>query len=220
MAQCKNKAKSTQKRCRRRAVKGYKVCQVHGAGSPLQGRPGGRPPTKGKFYRYLPKDLGEKVIEASKDPDLLSLRNEIKLLDARLMQLIERVEEGGATTNWTDINTAWKTLQRSQGDPDATAAAIQSIQDIIARGLHDSMIWVDIRAVISDRGKLVRVEARRLVDMRQTITSERALALVLAMADIVMGELTEYREDGKVVDDVLQKKIAYQIRLLVNVNPD
>ncbi|MBN1249824.1 MAG: hypothetical protein JXC32_19335 [Anaerolineae bacterium] len=39
-------------------MKGYKVCRVHGAGSPNQGRPGGRPPTHGAYARHLkPEDL-------------------------------------------------------------------------------------------------------------------------------------------------------------------
>jgi len=58
MPQCRAKAKSTGERCRRAAVKGYPVCRVHGAGSPTQGRPGGRPPKHGAYARHLkPEEL-------------------------------------------------------------------------------------------------------------------------------------------------------------------
>jgi hypothetical protein len=49
--QCTAKAKRTGQRCRRYARRGYKVCIKHGAG---QGNKyGGRPPTHGRYSKFL-----------------------------------------------------------------------------------------------------------------------------------------------------------------------
>jgi len=71
MPRCTAMAKSTGKRCQRAAVADYPVCRVHGAGSPKQGRPGGRPRTHGVYARHL-------------NPDELATLAELKKLGAGL----------------------------------------------------------------------------------------------------------------------------------------
>lgn len=73
-------------RCRRRAVIGYPVCQVHGAGSPYQGRRGGRPMITGQYSKYKKEftDLSE-LIEAYKtDDNLCDMNQDVATLRALL----------------------------------------------------------------------------------------------------------------------------------------
>lgn len=87
--QCTATAKATGQRCKRLAVDGYNVCQVHGAGSPHKGRPGGRPIVHGRYSKHLPERLAGKFQDAMRDPNLLDLRSEVALLDIRIGELVE-----------------------------------------------------------------------------------------------------------------------------------
>lgn len=80
-------------RCGRRAVYGYNVCQMHGAGSPYKGRKGGRPMITGQYSKHREEftDLSE-LIEAYKSDDQLCDMNQDvatlrALLDLKLAQI-------------------------------------------------------------------------------------------------------------------------------------
>lgn len=93
---CSAKSKSTGKRCRSFAVTGYRVCRVHGAGSPKKGRKGGRPPEHGLYSEHLARDLGGVIDELRQDPHLtdglLDIAH-IRALTARSQTLLRGEEE-------------------------------------------------------------------------------------------------------------------------------
>lgn len=91
MAQCTAQSKRTGEQCRRHAVTGYSVCQVHGAGSPHQGRPGGAPPTTGRYSLAKQKALAAKVSQYLADPAPGDLRAELALLRALLQTYLDRL---------------------------------------------------------------------------------------------------------------------------------
>ena len=84
--QCSAKCKSTSQQCRRRAVKGKRVCTVHGGLTPA----GAASPhyRTGRYSKCLPARLTERYHEAQADKRLLELREEIALIDARLADLL------------------------------------------------------------------------------------------------------------------------------------
>lgn len=84
--QCQAKCKATGQRCRRRAVKGKRVCTVHGGLTPagtasIHYR-------SGRYSKHLPARLTERYQEAQTDQRLLELREEIALIDSRLSDLL------------------------------------------------------------------------------------------------------------------------------------
>jgi len=103
MAQCTVKSKQSGQRCKRYAVFGKTVCVIHGGKSP-----GGMasPNLKhGRHSKYLPKGLLEKYKTALADPELLQLHDEIALIDARLAEVLGKIEAGA------DASQTWETLQ-------------------------------------------------------------------------------------------------------------
>jgi hypothetical protein len=89
--QCAAKCKATGDQCRRRAVKGKRVCTVHGGLTPV----GSASPhyKSGRYSRHLPARLSERYSEAQTDKRLLELRDEIALVDTRLADLLPRVDD-------------------------------------------------------------------------------------------------------------------------------
>src|SRR5918992_3542816 len=96
--QCRAKSKRSQVQCRKAAVVGREVCSMHG-GKSLVG-PAVNTYRSGRHSRYLPVRMAAKYQEAEHDPELLSLRDQIALVDARLADLLARVDTGESGSLW------------------------------------------------------------------------------------------------------------------------
>lgn len=79
-------------RCKRRAVEGYTVCQIHGAGSPYKGRKGGRPLIHGRNSKKPSTPLQELVEQYKSDEELCNLDNDIALLRALLDIRVSQID--------------------------------------------------------------------------------------------------------------------------------
>lgn len=191
MPQCTAKVRKTGERCKRWAVTGYAVCQVHGAGS--KNKPGGRPVQHGRYSKYLPTRLVSRYQEAKDDPELLNLRDEIGVLDSRLSELLTRVDTGEASELWMKAHNAFHQFKI------ATAAKRQmeankyffELESILGEGLSDAAAWMEISSLIDQRRKLVESERKRLVEMQQMISVERAMILIGAIAAVIKENVTD-----------------------------
>src|SRR5579863_9488305 len=87
--QCAAHSKRSGSRCRKWAMRGHTVCRNHGALSP---RGVASPAFKtGRYSRSLPARLVGRYQEAVADPELLSLRDDLALIDSRTSALLQRV---------------------------------------------------------------------------------------------------------------------------------
>lgn len=91
--QCKAKSKRSGQQCQRHAMIGKTVCHMHGGKT----RGGMASPVlkHGRYSKFLPTHLMERYQESLNDSDLLSLREEIALIDARLSELL-----AGGVPDW------------------------------------------------------------------------------------------------------------------------
>jgi hypothetical protein len=93
MAQCTATNKRTKEQCRRRAVNGYTVCTVHGAGTRKRVEAGlrkmpGAPIKHGHYSNQFKENVLQKIEDFRTDPDLEKLDFEI----AYLKSLLPRIE--------------------------------------------------------------------------------------------------------------------------------
>jgi hypothetical protein len=185
--QCTATVYKTGQQCKRRAVTGYKVCQVHGGKTP---RGVASPHYKtGRYSKVLPARLAARYIESQADPRLLELRDDISLLDARLEDLLARVDTGESGALWGKLLTAKTELASISGtSAEATLkrqALMGYILDLITKGHADHQAWRELGGVLEQRRKLVESERKRLVEMQQVVTSERMVILIGQMVTII-----------------------------------
>ena len=196
MVKCKAKARSTGKRCRRYVVSGYEVCQVHGAGSPKQGRPGGVNKTLkagGRYSKHLPTRLAARYDEARSDSAILELRDDVALLDTRLGEILENLQDGDTRKLWQELGKHWADFEQAAAKKDTTRQkeAIVSMGRAIKRGNAIYANWGEVYNVADQRRKTVESERRRLVEMQQMITSERAMLLMGAILSVIQRHVTD-----------------------------
>lgn len=189
MAQCEARSKQSGQRCKRAAAPGRNVCAIHGGKSPR----GLASPstTHGAYSKALPSRLLADFETARADPELLELRTQIGLVDARIVDVLRLVDSGESGSRWRDLNAAWKMYRDGvkAKDPDAMAAALGSVGQAIDAGEGDWRAWREVATLVEQRRRLVDTERRRLVDLRQLVTSEQLLLVSHALLKVVLDHV-------------------------------
>ncbi len=102
--QCSGTSKRAGRQCQRHAVPGMMVCKYHGGRTPTgMGSPHFR---HGRYSKYLPTGLVNRYVTARTDPELLSLRDEIGLVDTRITEVLTSTSDSAAT-----LAAVWETLE-------------------------------------------------------------------------------------------------------------
>lgn len=191
MSQCKATSKRTGERCKAQAVTGRELCYHHGGKSPAG--PAHPQYKHGRYSKHLPARLIERYAQSASDPDLLALREDIALVDARLSDLLARVDSGESGEAWKRAQDAVAGLQAGMDGNDVPRmlAAIEDLKKIIRRGLADYLAWQEVGAAIDRRERLVRSERRRLVEMQQVLTLQEGMMLFQRIGDLIEQYVTD-----------------------------
>ena len=165
-----------------------------------------------RHSKYIPGRLLERYQTAAADSELLELRQEVALVDARLSDLLQRVDTGESGKLWADVFSTWEDMKTAVAakDKKKQQQAAAKLDALISRGASDYQAWSEIQIIIEQRRKLVESERKRLVDMQQYITSQQAMTLVAAMIGIIKENVRDR--------DTLQN-ISTAVNGLVAANP-
>jgi len=200
--QCTATAKSTGERCRRRAVTGYNVCQVHGAGSPKKGRPGGRPPIHGRYSTRMPKDLVQVFEEMKKDPDLLALKDDLALIQLRLEELTSQLGDNDHEISHKLVSKLDTAI--SLGDWGTVIEVKEAMEE------HSDIVWKHIQDTLDSRNRLLDREFKRLKLIGEFISIPQFLALLNRIKSVIYKYVMP--------DD--RAKVAYEIRAMLGLTTE
>lgn len=175
--------------CNAQAIRGKRVCRVHGGLTPS----GLASPhyTHGRYSKALPARLAARYDEATTDPALLELRADVALLDARLADILTRVDTGESGALWTTLQNHRRDVLAAKrvGDSVAQAVALNALLETVGQGHADYRAWQEIGALLEQRRKLVESERKRLIEAQQTLTVEKAMLLIGAISGIIKAHV-------------------------------
>lgn len=185
-------------------------CRIHG-GKSLAGIASPTYQT-GRYSRYLPGRLLGRYAEAQANPALLELRDDISLIDARLGDLLSRVDTGESGALWQQLMQARLEVIACKrvGDTAGQTKALNTLLDLVGQGHADYRAWAEVGAVLDQRRRLVESERKRLVEMQQTLTVEKAMLLIGAIGGIIKAHVD---------DRAILAKISADISALVAAEP-
>lgn len=191
--QCTATSKRSGQQCRNAAVRGQRVCRMHGAHS-RKGAASGRF-VDGRYSKALPERLAARYAAAEADPELLNLRSEIALVESLITDALVTLDSGGAFTVFADLRRDWQQLLRLQaaGKTAEAGVVLKQIGEGIATGASAGQTLDALTRLIDQRRKLVESEQKRLVAMQQILTTEQAMTFV----GVVMGAVKAHVTDAK-----------------------
>lgn len=177
-------------------------CRIHGGKSPVG--IGSARYTTGRWSKYMPAHMMTRYQEAMEDEELLALRQDIAVLDARVMELFGHITTGESETGWEAAKEALVEVRVaiSKQDPDLMSQALNALQEIIFKGSDDYKIWAEIQSTMEQRRRFIESERRRLLDMEQLITAERAVLFTGALLEIIKQHVTDRPTLAKIANDV------------------
>jgi hypothetical protein len=191
MQRCGAKNKQNGGTCENWVVRGRTRCRLHG-GKALVGSacPHFR---SGRYSAYLPERLRERYEQAEGDAELLSLKSEVALTDARLIDLLARVDTGESGQLWANLKKAHEEFKvyRLARDVPKMNVALAKIEALLDSAVQDHTAWGEIGTLIEQRRKLTESEAKRLITLQQMLTTEEAMALAYRLVDIVTRHVTD-----------------------------
>lgn len=144
---------------------------------------------------YKHRELTSKVQKAMKDPELLSQRATLALLQVRTMELINNIDTEEAQMRMTHLRRAWNHYKsvRIPGES-IEMAAYKKLDAIITGAISDFESWEQIFVAMELNRKVSESETKRLVVMNQVINAEDVMDLIFKLLDVVKDTIRDPRQ--------------------------
>lgn len=182
LLQCKARRRDgSGERCGKWAIRGREVCRLHGGKSPAPGP--SHPSWKNGRYTKLPTGLLERYWYGMRDPALLSTQAEIATLDARVNDLLGKIDKGDGIEDWAtaqDLMRACLSAQ-AEGDPELLEESIAELAKVLFS--HDTEdVWSEVRRFWDLRRKLVDSERKLRETAQQNVPVGQVLSFMSNVA--------------------------------------
>lgn len=167
-------------------------CRIHGGKSPAAGPQ--HPNWKTGYYsKAVPDYIRERIKAGDSDPQVLSHRRDLALLDARLDKLVERLDEGGSTRLWMRLKAEWQAMLEAREAQDMTrlAKALDIIGEVINSGVDEEQAWRELRDVVKDRRDQATHEHKRTLELSQAIRPDELGAMAVRIGNLIRREVTD-----------------------------
>jgi hypothetical protein len=204
MAQCERIIESTGERCRGLAVTGRPFCYHHDDTGSRTQHGFAHPAFKhGKYSRDLPSRLLSRYEQSIADPELAAMTHEIGVLDARIGELLNRIDKGEAGALWSQL-TQMSTEAAAYAASDTADGLILAgglwaeMAKLIKRGASEWKAWDSVVNLMEERRKIVDTETKRKERERRSMDYKQAIILVSTIRQIIFEEAQRYVLDAAI----------------------
>ena len=177
---CEAKTRTTGTPCKRYPMSNGR-CYLHG-GKSLAGpaHPGWK---HGKYSKYFRGDNQKRYDSLLNNPDILSLREEIALIELRISELLDKDEEGDSVKIWSDLDKEYKKLLTSirRNDVTAQTRSLGVMGGLIERANGYNDRWDEVVTLAEQKSRLVEREQRLEVHAGTTVVYDVVLAMLSAV---------------------------------------
>ena len=169
-------------------------CRFHGGATPAAGptHPSYVHGKSSKFMEALPAHLKEGYEASTGDPDVLSVRSEMGLMDTRMLELIERLTTGESKDMLESLADKLHDMDDEMGLEEPNIASlggmVVSMKRMIKRRRSDRGTWEEIRDTAEGRRKLSDTE-RKLLEAKQAAIDAAELRAIMAF---ILGSVKEH----------------------------
>ncbi len=171
--------------CPQNKAAGRNRCRMHGGAQPVMSA---SPQYQGKGRsKYLPRELRGQYEEIMARPDLLSLRNEIGLVQLRVQQLTEQLSTKASQAVFDDLGDLWEAYKQAgaAGDGDKAVALQTALDAKVREGAAIGQKWRELIGTAKDKAHLARLEMENMIDAHQMISVERVILMISELGDLV-----------------------------------
>lgn len=138
--------------------------------------------------KYPLMNLAGKYLELKDDAVLNSVRPLMDILDARIVQLLDRVTDEESDQRWKNLLDAFDTFERHYSIPldGKEREAFNTLKHHFEKAYHDYMSWQDIYKAMEEYRRMAETETKRLKDMNAMMTVEDGMKLTAGLLAAIM----------------------------------
>ena len=161
--------------------------------------------------KLFPLSLASRYEQAINDPELMSHRQDLGLIEVRIEQLMKRMQNDEQPDRWKDLQQRFSELKFAQIENDTAGFAnvCGLIETIFKDIQEDYAAWDQIMDILELRRKINESELKRLIAMNQMISAEDAMKLVAQLLAAIKRNMSSNR-----TFEEMYKGIAYEFNLL------
>lgn len=139
----------------------------------------------GRYSKHLPTRLYERFAESQADPMLFELRSEVSLVDTRISELLQRIENKGDSTElWKRVEADYQKLHESimgASEPQEVLFKLGELGKTVRDGTGDWATWSEIARMVEQRRRLVESERMHQKQMQQLVSIDQMMLLAGAL---------------------------------------
>jgi hypothetical protein len=156
-------------------------CRMHG-GASLRGTD--LPQFKhGRYSKSVPDRLVARYEEALSDEERHDLRDEIALSEAKVADLLSKMDSGESDSGWIYLKGLADRMRRAKEGE--RASLLSEILRTIREGAGESLAWQDTERWMARKQRLVEGDLRVAQVKQEMVSAEEVMALVAALVDAV-----------------------------------
>jgi hypothetical protein len=131
--------------------------------------------TNGRYSKLLPARLQARYQEATTNPRLLSLHDDLAAAEARLGDLFQRVDTGESGALWKELRATVEALTAAVTAKQVARVNthLSTLERLVAQGSDDYQAWDEIQKLWVTRCRLTETEAKTLINMQQMVTAQQ-----------------------------------------------
>jgi len=188
---CGARSKRTGNPCQQPAMPNGR-CRLHGGKTPS-----GPASPNFKHGRYskvkLPDGFLEKFEEQKNDTELLAISEDIMLLNARLVELLEKINNEESEERWAKTKEQYKLLVDGLNRKDQVSqrAALAELGHLLRDGDKDYMVWNDIIRTMNARNRMVAQETKRRLEMHALVSADQVMSFVATIMHAIKAHVKD-----------------------------
>lgn len=158
----------------------------------------------GRHSKWLPAHLLATYEAGLADPELLALKDEIAVIDARIAEVGARLSTGESASAWEAVRAGHRAILDGmrESDPAKLRDGLQGVGDALARADAEAEVWAALYDLFDQRRKLVDGE-RKLEEVKQQfITANELVTLVAALVDVLRRHIADPKTLGAISTEV------------------
>jgi len=183
-------------------MRGKTVCMMHGGKTP---RGHSLPQTKtGRWSKDLPTRLSSLYNEIETDASLLSLRDDIRLVDAMIRDKFSKIDANESSKSWELMRKAVDDLETAMDKEDYAGCrkAMRAMRDVIDMKVAHYAAEGEIRNGLEQRRRMIETEQKITLAGDQAISVEKAMLLIGAIAGILKTRIHDSNTLATIQQDI------------------
>jgi hypothetical protein len=207
------------KKCGKPLLEGYQACEEH---RPTTGRitssgvkdvavraKNVKRRRATAYGKILPIHMRDAFKRISRSRDLLSLHNDIALMQVHIDKMVSMLSTNETPEKWPAIRNAFFEFENAnrKSNMDGMKHWLTEIKRIITEGNNEKVVWEEIHYLQEKKADLIEKEAKRNYILGGTMTATQAQSLYSAICTIIVTNVRDAEVLGKIRDDIQKLQI-------------